>query len=115
MLSPLLLMFLESNREAERGNIGVTNPRPRRYTWPRIVVEMRGKSDKPSSTRGVLSLGRSLRSMRRAAVKKGWVRPTGPKPAPPIGVYPDNYCEFHGNYGHRLHKCRGLRALLDNW
>ncbi|PKA60973.1 hypothetical protein AXF42_Ash019962 [Apostasia shenzhenica] len=64
-------MFLESNREEESGNIGVTNPRPRRYTWPRIVVEMRRNHDTSSSTRGILSLGRFLKSMRRPSNKGG--------------------------------------------
>ncbi|PKA57336.1 hypothetical protein AXF42_Ash002641 [Apostasia shenzhenica] len=32
---------------------------------------------------------------------------------PPNGVDPENYYEFHGNYGHKLHKCRTFRALLN--
>ncbi|PKA54970.1 hypothetical protein AXF42_Ash003606 [Apostasia shenzhenica] len=48
-----------------------------------------------------------------AAVKQGWVHPARPKPALPARVDPENYYDFHENYGHELHKCRSLRALLN--
>ncbi|PKA63186.1 hypothetical protein AXF42_Ash007982 [Apostasia shenzhenica] len=45
-------------------------PQPRRYTWPRIVIEMRGSHD-TSSTRSIFSLGRFLKSTRRSLNKGG--------------------------------------------
>ncbi|PKA45599.1 hypothetical protein AXF42_Ash010938 [Apostasia shenzhenica] len=60
-----------------------------------------------------LFLSRPLPEVYAAAVKQGWIRPARPRPAPPPGVDPNDYCEFHGNYGHRLHKCQGLRTLLE--
>ncbi|PKA58148.1 hypothetical protein AXF42_Ash012871 [Apostasia shenzhenica] len=60
-----------------------------------------------------LLLSRPLPEVYAAAVKQGWIRSTGPKPAPPPGADPNDYCEFHGNYGHMLHRCRGLRILLE--
>ncbi|PKA45956.1 hypothetical protein AXF42_Ash019717 [Apostasia shenzhenica] len=27
-------------------------------------------------------------------------------------IDPDKYCELYRNYGHKLHKCRALKALL---
>ncbi|PKA55774.1 hypothetical protein AXF42_Ash012066 [Apostasia shenzhenica] len=46
-----------------------------------------------------LLLSRPLPEVYAAAVKKDWIRPARPRPAPPPGVDPNDYCEFHGNYG----------------
>ncbi|PKA46602.1 hypothetical protein AXF42_Ash019343 [Apostasia shenzhenica] len=73
------------------------------------MAKGRGRDEgKPRHVQQQRHFSRPLPEVYAATVKQDWVRPARPKPTPLTGVDPDNYCEFHRNYGHRLHRCRAL-------
>ncbi|PKA47937.1 hypothetical protein AXF42_Ash016283 [Apostasia shenzhenica] len=115
-------MLLEDAESTPTGAAGVKQERSKRKhrgaeqpaTRIRVVRPPDREEERPRHARpSRLFLSQPLPEVYAAAVKQGWIRPVGPRQAPPPGMDPNDYCEFHGNYGHRLHKCRGLRALLE--
>ncbi|PKA46922.1 hypothetical protein AXF42_Ash021625 [Apostasia shenzhenica] len=115
-------MLLEDAESSPTGAPGVKQERSKRKhrdvepsaTRMRVARHHDREEEKPRrAPPQKLFLSRPLPEVYAVAVKQGWIRPAGPRPAPPPGVDPNDYCEFHGNYGHMLHKCRGLRALLE--
>ncbi|PKA59528.1 hypothetical protein AXF42_Ash016552 [Apostasia shenzhenica] len=115
-------MLLEDAESSPAGIFGVRqerNKRKHRGVEPPVTrVQMARPHDREEgrprhAQPPKLLLSRPLPEVYAVAVKQGWIRPAGPRPTPPLGVDPNDYCEFHGNYGHRLHRCRGLRILLE--